>query len=75
MISMEECYLIVTPSSLGDVIHAFPAVSLLAKHKLQAKIDRVVVSAFAGRIYPENNCHRAIPTEQAICSFLAEVSA
>ena len=74
MISMEECYLIVTPSSLGDVIHAFPAVSLLAKHKPQAKIDRVVISAFAG-IYPENNCHRAIPTEQAICSFLAEVSA
>ena len=54
MISMEERYLIVKPSSLGDVIHAFPAVSLLAKHKPHAKIDWVVVPAFADvvRLHP-----------------------
>ena len=51
---MKERYLIVKPSSLGDVIHAFPAVSLLAKHKPQAKIDWVVVPAFADvvRLHP-----------------------
>ena len=54
MISMEERYLIVKPSSLGDVIHAFPAVSLLAKHKPYANIDWVVVPAFADvvRLHP-----------------------
>lgn len=47
MVSMQERYLIIKPSSLGDVIHAFPAVSLLAKHRPEAKIDWVVVPAFA----------------------------
>ena len=51
---MQERYLIIKPSSLGDVIHAFPAVSLLAKHRPEAKIDWVVVPAFADivRLHP-----------------------
>lgn len=54
---MQERYLIVKPSSLGDVIHAFPAVSLLAKHKPDAIIDWVVVPAFADvvRLHPAVN--------------------
>ena len=44
---MPERYLIVKPSSLGDVIHAFPAVSLLAKLRPEAEIDWVVAPAFA----------------------------
>ena len=51
---MEERYLIVKPSSLGDVIHAFPAVSMLAARRPEAKIDWVVVPAFADivRLHP-----------------------
>lgn len=40
-------YLIVKPSSLGDVLHAFPAVSALAKYDPEAVIDWVVHPAFA----------------------------
>lgn len=40
-------FLIVKPSSLGDVIHAFPAVSMLAHREPDAKIDWLVVPAFA----------------------------
>lgn len=40
-------FLIVKPSSLGDVIHAFPAVSLLARHEPEAEIDWLVVPTFA----------------------------
>lgn len=40
-------FLIVKPSSLGDVIHAFPAVSLLAEREPDAVIDWLVVPAFA----------------------------
>ena len=52
---MQERYLIIKPSSLGDVIHAFPAVSLLAKHRPEAIIDWVVVPAFADivRLHPD----------------------
>lgn len=55
MNSMQERYLIIKPSSLGDVIHAFPAVSLLAKHRPDAEIDWVVVPAFADivRLHPD----------------------
>ena len=51
---MQERYLIIKPSSLGDVVHAFPAVSLLAKYRPGAKIDWVVVPAFADivRLHP-----------------------
>ena len=51
---MAERYLIVKPSSLGDVIHAFPAVTRLAKIRQEAKIDWVVVPAFADvvRMHP-----------------------
>ncbi len=40
-------FLIVKPSSLGDVIHAFPAVSMLAQSEPEAKIDWLVAPAFA----------------------------
>ena len=51
---MEERYLIIKPSSLGDVIHAFPAVTLLKKYRPDAKIDWVVAPAFADivRLHP-----------------------
>ncbi len=58
---MEERYLIVKPSSLGDVIHAFPAVSLLAKQKPHAKIDWVVVPAFEPIVRMHPNVDRVIP--------------
>jgi len=40
-------YLIVKPSSLGDILHAMPAVSALAKTAPDAKFDWVVKPAFA----------------------------
>lgn len=39
--------LVVKPSSLGDILHAFPAVSLLAEKLPGVKIDWVVHPAFA----------------------------
>ena len=58
---MEERYLIIKPSSLGDVIHAFPAVSLLAELRPQAKIDWVVVPAFADIVKLHPAVDRIIP--------------
>ena len=54
---MKKRFLIVKPSSLGDVIHAFPAVSLLARHEPEAEIDWMVVPAFASvvRYHPAVN--------------------
>ncbi len=40
-------FLIVKPSSLGDIIHAFPAVSMLAAKYPDAQIDWLAVPAFA----------------------------
>ena len=40
-------FLIVKPSSLGDVIHAFPAVTLLSRQEPRAVIDWLVVPGFA----------------------------
>ena len=40
-------FLIVKPSSLGDVIHAFPAVTLLSRQEPGAVIDWLVVPGFA----------------------------
>ena len=40
--------LIVKPSSLGDILHLFPALDLLHRHWPQAKIDFLVHPAFAG---------------------------
>ncbi|MBR3506952.1 MAG: glycosyltransferase family 9 protein [Lentisphaeria bacterium] len=40
-------YLIVKPSSLGDILHAMPAVSALAKACPDASVDWVVKPAFA----------------------------
>ena len=40
--------LIVKPSSLGDILHAFPAVSLLSKKIPGLKVDWLVHPAFAG---------------------------
>ena len=40
-------YLIVKPSSLGDILHAMPAVSALAKADPDAAVDWVVKPAFA----------------------------
>jgi len=40
-------FLIVKPSSLGDIIHAFPAVSMLARACPDAKIDWLVIPSFA----------------------------
>jgi len=40
-------YLIVKPSSLGDILHAMPAVSALAKAQPDAVVDWVVKPAFA----------------------------
>lgn len=40
-------YLIVKPSSLGDILHAMPAVSALAKAQPDADIDWIVKPAFA----------------------------
>ena len=40
-------FLIVKPSSLGDIIHAFPAVSMLAAKYPGAQIDWLAVPAFA----------------------------
>lgn len=40
-------YLIVKPSSLGDILHAMPAVSALAKAQPDASVDWVVKPAFA----------------------------
>ena len=40
-------YLIVKPSSLGDILHAMPAVSALAKAEPDAEFDWVVKPAFA----------------------------
>ena len=40
-------YLIVKPSSLGDILHAMPAVSALAKVQPDAVVDWVVKPAFA----------------------------
>ena len=58
---MEERYLIIKPSSLGDVIHAFPAVSLLAQYRPNAKIDWVVVPAFEPIVRMHPNVDRVIP--------------
>ena len=40
-------YLIVKPSSLGDILHAMPAVSALAKAVPDVSVDWVVKPAFA----------------------------
>ena len=40
-------FLIVKPSSLGDVVHAFPAVSLLAENEPGAEIDWLVIPSLA----------------------------
>ena len=40
-------FLIVKPSSLGDIIHAFPAVTMLAAKYPDAQIDWLAVPAFA----------------------------
>ena len=40
-------YLIVKPSSLGDILHAMPAVSALAKACPDVRVDWVVKPAFA----------------------------
>ena len=40
-------YLIVKPSSLGDILHAMPAVSALAKACPDVSVDWVVKPAFA----------------------------
>ena len=40
-------YLIVKPSSLGDILHAMPAVSALAKAEPDVSVDWVVKPAFA----------------------------
>lgn len=40
-------YLIVKPSSLGDILHAMPAVSALAKARPDAVIDWIVKPSFA----------------------------
>ena len=39
--------LIIKPSSLGDVLHAFPAVSLIADHYPDASIDWLINKTFA----------------------------
>ncbi|MEG2077011.1 MAG: hypothetical protein RRY34_10950, partial [Victivallaceae bacterium] len=39
--------LIIKPSSLGDIIHAFPAVSLIKQHFPAVQVDWVVVPQFA----------------------------
>ena len=42
-----EHILIIKPSSLGDVLHAFPAVSLIADHYPDASIDWLINKPFA----------------------------
>ena len=41
-------FLIVKPSSLGDILHAFPAVSFLASREPDSRISWLVNPAFAG---------------------------
>ena len=54
-------YLIVKPSSLGDILHAMPAVSALAKAEPDVCVDWVVKPAFA-ELPPYLPCvHRVIP--------------
>ena len=52
-------YLIIKPSSLGDILHAMPAVSALAKAQPDVDVDWVVKPAFA-EIPPYLPCVRRV---------------
>jgi len=52
-------YLIIKPSSLGDILHAMPAVSALAKAQPDVSVDWVVKPAFA-EIPPYLPCVRRV---------------
>jgi len=53
--------LIVKISSLGDIIHTFPAASLLKKKCPDAEIDWLVHPAFAGALKYCAGIHQIIP--------------
>lgn len=52
--------LIIKPSSLGDVLHAFPAVSLVADNHPEACIDWLINKEFAPLVEFHPNVHEAI---------------
>jgi len=52
--------LVIKPSSLGDIIHALPAVELLLQHYPQARIDWLVHPAFAEALQYCRNLTRVI---------------
>lgn len=52
--------LVIKPSSLGDVLHAFPAVSLVADNYPDAKIDWLINKEFAPLLEFHPNVHDAI---------------
>jgi len=53
--------LIIKPSSLGDIVHAFPAVDILLESYPDAEIDWLVHPAFAGMLKYCRNIHDIIP--------------
>lgn len=55
-----ENILIIKPSSLGDVLHAFPAVSLVADNYPDANIDWLINKSFAPLIEFHPNVNEAI---------------